>query len=851
MRYRWALGLGLVLLAGVVFFYFSLLFVTPGLLDDQLYWAYPSGRYLTAGLSEGRFPLWVSGLRMGIPFIGDIQMASCYLPSWLLTFALTNGVLSAKAYVWFLVLHLFLAGIFMTMFLGGLGLDRRTRLAGSVSFIFSAFMSLHFVHAGAFFTLVWMPLQLYFLRRLLLEEKWVLNGAAFAAVSAVVFLAGFPQAFMYIFWFSLAYWIFLLFNSNSSLRCNSGEKRNLECGGLTPLSATADNAPAKVAERLQASANSNDWRAFLRKGMRLPVALAVGVALGAVQFLPGAENWYYSQRQELGFDAIADLSLPWYYLIHGVVPNFFGASNGDGSGIPFWGFNKDTIDFRNWHGGAWMYWDFGFYTGQLALIAVIVLAFNIRSLWREMRDGVFFLVSLPIVLWLMLGRYGGLFNLFYHVVPGFSLFRTPARIGCLFDFSAAILAAILMDMLLRGRFRVELRRPIWVLGGLYGILFFGVLVYGSTAFPELKDPRLMQNSLTQIGLSVGLFVLMAVLLVVLKRLGPASPSSVEPQGSHTLNRPRMVGSISVQARPGAGGPPPAKAFACQAVVWSLIILAFLDLYLAFHKFHQGGANPEAYYADRNGLIAQMTQLRAQSGPFRFAQLRDGKISEEVIFPRNIGYMYPGYEALEGYILFNLKDLAAFNTVTNERIRMDIENVGVLANAERDTGRVSLMRYTNSLPRAKFYHQIRAYEDAKALCADLDANGLDYRQAIGVLREDCLKYGISTSAPPTNADAKVIFTPITPEKYQISYQTTAPGIIFISESFYPGWQADSGKYPVIHAFGAFKGIFIPEAGSGVITVKFSPWTFKVGLAISLATLAGIIVAWVWLGRRREA
>jgi hypothetical protein len=35
---------------------------------------------------------------------------------------------------------------------------------------------------------------------------------------------------------------------------------------------------------------------------------------------------------------------------------------------------------------------------------------------------------------------------------------------------------------------------------------------------------------------------------------------------------------------------------------------------------------------------------------------------------------------------------------------------------------------------------------------------------------------------------------------------------------------------------------------VITVRFSPWTFKVGAAISLTTLAGLIGAWVWCGRK---
>jgi len=163
----------------------------------------------------------------------------------------------------------------------------------------------------------------------------------------------------------------------------------------------------------------------------------------------------------------------------------------------------------------------------------------------------------------------------------------------------------------------------------------------------------------------------------------------------------------------------------------------------------------------------------------------------------------------------------------------------------------LMRYTNSLTRAKFYHALRAYPDSKTMYADLDSGRLDYKKTVGILSDDCVKYHVLTSAPPAAATAEVRFNPKSPEEYQISYRTTAPGIIFVSESFYPGWEADGGKYPIIRAFGAFKGIVIPEAGSGVITVKFSPRSFKIGLTISMTTLAMLVMGLVVLRRRCKA
>jgi hypothetical protein len=756
--------------------------------EDAIFMTYPELSYLATSLASGHFPLWASGMRDGIPLFS--QQWVYYPPAWLLSLFVVNGKLPFLAVQWYFVAHLLFGGIAICLFLRGHKLGFGACLAGMVVFVFSAFPTLHIIHGAMGHVYMWLPLELYFVKKVVERNQPGRNSVFLILAIWISFLAGFPQCVLYNALFMGVYWLYLYF---------FGERAK----DVSP--------PPRLISGIAL------------EGVKIGGVFLMVILLSAVVILPTGENWGQSHRQEFGFAQIADLSLPWNYLIHGVVPNFFGATNGDGSGVPFWGFNRDTIEFRNCNAGYFMYFDFGFYAGQLALLAMAVLAFNFRRLWRERRAMIVFLVALPIVLWLMLGRYGGLFTVFYHVVPGFSMFRSPARIGCLFDFSAAVLVAFLIDALWRGRPVLELKQPLWTLGGIYGVLFLGVLAYGDTVFPELKTQRLMQHALSQLGISVMFFSLMALLLLWIKRL--SSP-------------------IGAKVSAPAGG----YQWRAQAAIGGLVLLTFLDLYLAFHQFHQGRTNPEEYYADRNGLISQMAKLREQQGPFRFAQLRDGRINEEVVFPRNIGYTQQGYEALEGYIMFNLKGFTVFHTITNQRALLDIQNAGVIANSDSRTRQVSLSQYTNSLPRAKFYHDIRAYSDAKALCADLDSGRLDYHRTLGVLAEECAKYGISTSTPPIQANAQIHFTPVSSDEYRISYQTTAPGVIFVSESYYPGWQADGGRYPVIHAFGPFKGIVIPEAGSGVITVKFSPRTLWLGLAISGVTLGLLLAALVLFVRR---
>jgi len=801
--------------------------------DDLLYGYYPVSDCLASSLSSGSFPFWFRGTRSGIPGYTDLGMSAFYPPAWLLAFFVDHaGRLSVSAYQWYLVAHVVLGGILIFILLRQNKISFPAAIVGSCICSFGATISLHLIHANMLITCSWFPLQLYFVKKMRDQPSFgVFLGCVFSVFLSV--LGGYPQVVVYNAYFLIAYWMFLFVLKQKA----DGSGVSFALIGL-----------------------------IIREVVRCAAVFLAVVLLFSVQSIPTAENWSASHRQEFGFDQIADMSLPWYYLIHGLVPNFFGATNGDGLGIPFWGFNRDTLEFRNWHGGAWMYWEFGFYAGQLALIAIAVLAFNVRRLWEERREMVFFFAALPIVLLLMLGRYGGLFNIFYHIAPGFSMFRVPARLSCLFDFSAAVLAAVLVDALWRGRPVLRLKWPLTVLGGIYGLLFIVVLVYGGSMFKELNDPRFLQNSLTQIGVSVAIFAAMALLLVGIKRFAEWDSEfeqkpvkSAKKRGLSYAGSGRNNSSFSFfcskfvssgfQKAPDAAVGNPVRSWKALVLVWVLIGVAFLDLYLAFHKFHQGRVSPDDYYADRNGLMAQMDKLREQQGPFRFAQLRDGKISEEVVFPRNIGYLYPNYEALEGYILFRLKEMSAFSSITNEQARLDIQNVGVTANLDSRTRQVGLIRYTNSLPRAKFYHALRAYSDTKGIYSELDSGRLDYRREAGVLTEDCVRLGLSTATPPVNAQATVTFTPVSPEEYQIAYKTTAPGIIFISESFYPGWVADGGKRPIIKTFGAFKGVVVSEPGQGVITVRFSPWTFKVGLAISLTTLAGLIGAWLWVGRKR--
>jgi Bacterial membrane protein YfhO len=79
------------------------------------------------------------------------------------------------------------------------------------------------------------------------------------------------------------------------------------------------------------------------------------------------------------------------------------------------------------------------------------------------------------------------------------------------------------------------------------------------------------------------------------------------------------------------------------------------------------------------------------------------------------------------------------------------------------------------------------------------------------------------------------------------------ILVLSDAYYPGWRAtvDGDPVELFPAYCAFRGVVLP-AGEHVIEYTYSPWSFRMGLAVSItACLGSLAAAWPLLHRRRTA
>jgi hypothetical protein len=404
----------------------------------------------------------------------------------------------------------------------------------------------------------------------------------------------------------------------------------------------------------------------------------------------------------------------------------------------------------------------------------------------------------------MLGRYGGLFQILYHILPGASLFRGPAKMACVATFAAAVLSALSVDVL-------ERRAPTlryWpaFLPAAGGACFALALFVGAEHLaPELHHPDRLTWSRHETVFVVAVGVICALAAVAAVR-------------AHR----RWVRTLCLCAVP---------------------VVCAVDFHHAYGMFHRGDFNPDKFYAKTDPLYTQLKVCREQYGPVRFGQIVGDDISEELVTPQNLAYFHDFLEVPEGYTSFYLDAVARFQSMTNLQAKLDIQNIKVIM--EKDAqGTYRLGTRSKAFVRARFFTRIRRYDSRAALLRALEGGEIDWHNETAItepVATDLLRG--ADSGPAAGGKEEVQFVSKTPEEYSISYNVAKPGIIFVSETFYPGWVTTDARTKLIEVFGAFQGIIIPEAGRGQVVVRFAPSVLKLGIAITLisAAIVALILA----------
>ncbi len=403
-------ALAMLALLGLVMIFFGKLAFTNLILarGDMFLYFYPYWNYAAEALRHGHIPLWDPYLFMGAPFLANSQAGVLYplnvLFSWLPTVRAINLTI---------ILHLWLAGAGGYIFgRRSLGLSRLAAWLGAATLALGGYQSAQVEHVNQLQALAWMPFLFTFFDLAL--ERWRITFAV-AGVLALQLLAGHTQSVF----ISLV---------------------GLSVYALWPV------IEQTVTRRW-------DGHALARRLGILIGGAILGALLSAAQLMPVLELTRESLRAGgLSWRDAVSFSLKPTMMFQALLPNYRQAILSE-------------------------------YTAYVGVIGLALVVAGVWVSWSRMaRDkgrttdrtspspfGVGRVMSVLALLgvFLALGGYNPLYSLLIKFMPGFNLFRVPARWLALYAFGAAMLVgvgfALVADLAspvsngLRSRLKSEMR----------------------------------------------------------------------------------------------------------------------------------------------------------------------------------------------------------------------------------------------------------------------------------------------------------------------------------------------------------------------------------------------------------
>ena len=483
------LGAAILLAALVTTFFWKVLLTDRVLAGyDLSTYFYPYRQFAAAALRQGNLPLWNPYLFQGAPFLANQQTAVFYPPNLLYLLVSTETGLALS-----IVVHLICGGIGVFIFTRQVSkLVWPAAVGAAVTFSLSGFLGAQVGHINQVNAAVWLPwvlLAAHYLYRGR-SVRWAVTLSFFLALQ---FLAGHAQptymtlVAVMLYWVAHAVWDWL------------GVTKKRPAFFAIPNASGSERNPigSQVAMGSRPTpfwfAHFRDWCAKLV--WRPVVALVllgsafVGTAaLTAPQVLPMLQLTRHSIRQGgLSYNEATAFSLSPREFLAGMLPTPDGlVSTGE-----YYGF-------------------IGIFAITLALLAVVA-TFRRPATWG--------FAGLALVgLFLALGESNPLYPALFKIVPGFDLFRVPARWLLLYTFAASVLVGISLDWIANtAKNRDQLRRPLLRFGG--GILILAFILAALAPLQQSLSPELPFIWLGLAAVSVGL-ILLAIRVPVLLWLLP-------------------------------------------------------------------------------------------------------------------------------------------------------------------------------------------------------------------------------------------------------------------------------------------------------------------------------------------
>lgn len=823
------------------------------LLSDMVLQNYQWKWFIREQLSQGEIPLWNPHQFAGIPFLAAGQQSALYPLS-----AIYYALPLTSAYGWFIVVNLWLAGVFMAWFMRGLGINRAGATLSGAVYQLCGFMIASAVFPMIIGAAVWLPLILLMIENIIRGRGfWIFKGTAIpwvvigAGAIGCNILAGHVEITIYTLMIAGYY------------------------AGLRLLWMT-------YAKRRDTNMLPARWTGMT--AMWLLVMVGLGLGLGALQFIPLFEfvqtNW---RAERSSLETVLSYAHKFRDFLQFLIPNFYGSPAHHSYVDVFSGqtitdltnLQGDRINFIDW--GIKNYVEGALYVGILPLLLALYAILNGLHSWfthsfqniedpksppdasRGNLEGgrllphfqyiVIFALLMLVALTFMFGlpTYGLMFAL-----PGINQLNSPFRWIFAVTLAIAVLAGIGMQLLAdrddRDKFGINLGYitsffGISILLGL-GIAFFAfdnfepifnqIVESMALANQAFADGRMFFSyqfphiAIFGVMLTLGgvIFWLAGrkqqkLLWMVLAVIVTGVDLLVASYGFNPASDPLLLDFT-----------PPSIEFLQEQEgefrITSLEDLGKPNVINANMGWSYGLYDVRGYDSIISAqYVATMRALTPQYG------LDFNRVSP-VMIPENLNH-FGGYEAALDTPLFDLLNIKYVLTYRDTEI--DVEGYTRVWQDEA----ISIWENESVMPRAF----IVSSEDWDAQWLP-DANG-EFDYSVFQTPSDVLEIPDYDPAPITRDTGR--------EKF-IDVSLEADTWLVVSETYTDGWRAfvrpqgtgEDAEFAtgVQLVMGNFQGVELPE-GDWTVRLVYSPASFQVGLfgsVISVAFIVFLLGTWFW-------
>ena len=110
-----------------------------------------------------------------------------------------------------------------------------------------------------------------------------------------------------------------------------------------------------------------------------------------------------------------------------------------------------------------------------------------------------------------------------------------------------------------------------------------------------------------------------------------------------------------------------------------------------------------------------------------------------------------------------------------------------------------------------------------------------------------------TAPVSGADRPIVAARSVsnePSQVVIEADASEPGMLVLTDTFYPGWVArvDGEPREILRANYLFRAVSL-EAGRHRVVFRYQPWSFRLGVALTATSLVAVVAVSVTRRARR--